>query len=82
MRVVVVGATGNIGTSLAGQCTNEAVVIDFTKRCHRLLSADVRNKRCGHEGVHLAELLARGCLRGDANPDHTDRTVHHEGSST
>ncbi len=28
------------GTSLAGQCCNEAVVIDWTKYCHRLMSVD------------------------------------------
>ena len=28
------------GTSLAGQCTNVAVVIDWSKYCHRLLSVD------------------------------------------
>jgi FAD/FMN-containing dehydrogenase/Fe-S oxidoreductase len=28
------------GTSLAGQCVNEAVVIDWTKYCHRLISVD------------------------------------------
>src|SRR5690242_21842991 len=28
------------GTSLAGQCVNEAVVIDWTKYCHGLVSAD------------------------------------------
>jgi FAD/FMN-containing dehydrogenase len=28
------------GTGLAGQCCNEAVVIDWTKYCHRLLSVD------------------------------------------
>ncbi|MGC1288876.1 MAG: FAD-linked oxidase C-terminal domain-containing protein [Streptosporangiaceae bacterium] len=28
------------GTSLAGQCVNEAVVIDWTKYCHRLVSVD------------------------------------------
>ena len=28
------------GTSLAGQCCNEAVVIDWTKYCHQLLSVD------------------------------------------
>ena len=28
------------GTSLAGQCCNEAVVIDWTKYCHRLISFD------------------------------------------
>src|SRR5690242_14896314 len=34
------------GTSLAGQCTNRAVVIDFTKYCHRLISVDVDARRC------------------------------------
>ena len=29
------------GTSLAGQCVNAAVVIDWTKYCHRLVSVDV-----------------------------------------
>jgi FAD/FMN-containing dehydrogenase len=28
------------GTSLAGQCCNEAVVIDWTKYCHQVLSVD------------------------------------------
>ena len=28
------------GTSLAGQCVNAAVVIDWTKYCHRLVSVD------------------------------------------
>jgi FAD/FMN-containing dehydrogenase/Fe-S oxidoreductase len=28
------------GTSLAGQCCNEAIVIDWTKYCHRLVSVD------------------------------------------
>ncbi|MBV9450978.1 MAG: FAD-binding protein [Streptosporangiaceae bacterium] len=28
------------GTSLAGQCCNEAIVIDWTKYCHNLLSVD------------------------------------------
>jgi FAD/FMN-containing dehydrogenase len=32
------------GTSLAGQCCNEAVVIDWTKYCHRLISVDVAGK--------------------------------------
>src|ERR1051326_2594133 len=30
------------GTSLAGQCVNAAVVIDWTKYCHRLGSPDGR----------------------------------------
>src|ERR687883_595980 len=28
------------GTSLAGQCCNTAVVIDWTKYCHRVVSVD------------------------------------------
>src|SRR5579862_4564992 len=28
------------GTSLAGQCCNEAVVIDWTKYCHEVISVD------------------------------------------
>jgi FAD/FMN-containing dehydrogenase len=28
------------GTSLAGQCCNEAVVIDWTKYCHQVISVD------------------------------------------
>ena len=28
------------GTSLAGQCCNTAVVIDWTKYCHRVISVD------------------------------------------
>ncbi|MBB3041835.1 FAD-binding and (Fe-S)-binding domain-containing protein [Nocardioides soli] len=45
------------GTSLAGQCTNEAVVIDFTKHCHRLLSVDADRRRCVVEpGIVLDDL--------------------------
>ena len=48
------------GTSLAGQCTNEAVVIDFSKYCHRLVSVDPRARRCVVEpGIVLDELNAR-----------------------
>ena len=40
------------GTSLAGQCTNAAVVIDWTKYCHRLVSVDAERAdlrgRAGH----------------------------------
>jgi FAD/FMN-containing dehydrogenase/Fe-S oxidoreductase len=32
------------GTSLAGQCCNEAVVIDWTKYCHRIVSVDTDAK--------------------------------------
>ncbi|MFI8186945.1 FAD-linked oxidase C-terminal domain-containing protein [Actinacidiphila glaucinigra] len=45
------------GTSLGGQCTNEAVVIDWTKYCHRLLSVDADDRTCVVEpGIVLDEL--------------------------
>nr|WP_306999482.1 FAD-binding and (Fe-S)-binding domain-containing protein [Amycolatopsis thermophila] len=34
------------GTSLAGQCTNTAVVLDFSKYCHRLESVDPDAATC------------------------------------
>jgi FAD/FMN-containing dehydrogenase/Fe-S oxidoreductase len=48
------------GTSLAGQCTNTAVVIDWTKYCHRVLSVDVEARTCVVEpGVVLDDLNRR-----------------------
>ncbi|GGV86710.1 hypothetical protein GCM10015535_35390 [Streptomyces gelaticus] len=45
------------GTSLGGQCTNEAVVIDWTKHCNRLLSVDPQARTCVVEpGIVLDEL--------------------------
>src|SRR5512133_2038641 len=45
------------GTSLAGQCTNHAVVLDFSKYCHRLVSVDVVARRCVVEpGIVLDDL--------------------------
>ncbi|GGM46421.1 dimethylmenaquinone methyltransferase [Longimycelium tulufanense] len=45
------------GTSLGGQCTNVAVVIDWTKYCHHLLSVDAENRTCLVEpGIVLDEL--------------------------
>ncbi|MFE6489312.1 FAD-binding oxidoreductase, partial [Streptomyces sp. NPDC057757] len=45
------------GTSLGGQCTNEAVVVDWTKYCHRLLSVDREARTCVVEpGIVLDEL--------------------------
>ncbi len=45
------------GTSLAGQCTNVAVVIDWTKNCHALLSVDPGARTCVVEpGIVLDEL--------------------------
>jgi len=48
------------GTSLAGQCTNTAVVIDWAKYCHRLLSVDTERRTCIVEpGIVLDVLNGR-----------------------
>ncbi|MGS2586652.1 FAD-linked oxidase C-terminal domain-containing protein [Streptomyces hebeiensis] len=48
------------GTSLGGQCTNTAVVIDFTKYCHGLVSLDTERRTCVVEpGIVLDELNRR-----------------------
>ncbi|WP_019062201.1 FAD-binding and (Fe-S)-binding domain-containing protein [Streptomyces prunicolor] len=48
------------GTSLGGQCTNTAVVIDWTKYCDRLLSVDADHRTCIVEpGIVLDELNRR-----------------------
>ena len=48
------------GTSLGGQCTNTAVVIDWTKYCDRLLSVDADHRTCVVEpGIVLDELNRR-----------------------
>ncbi|HET8561353.1 MAG TPA: FAD-binding and (Fe-S)-binding domain-containing protein [Marmoricola sp.] len=45
------------GTSLAGQCTNHAVVIDWTKHCNNLVSVDPDNRTCVVEpGIVLDDL--------------------------
>ncbi|MFF4096768.1 FAD-linked oxidase C-terminal domain-containing protein [Streptomyces sp. NPDC001834] len=45
------------GTSLAGQCTNAAVVVDWTKYCDRLVSVDAGRRTCVVEpGIVLDEL--------------------------
>jgi FAD/FMN-containing dehydrogenase/Fe-S oxidoreductase len=45
------------GTSLAGQCTNEAVVLDFSRHCNRLISVDTEQRRCVVEpGIVLDDL--------------------------
>ncbi|MFI0720806.1 FAD-binding and (Fe-S)-binding domain-containing protein [Streptomyces sp. NPDC021224] len=45
------------GTSLAGQCTNTAVVVDWTKFCDGLVSVDPDNRTCVVEpGIVLDEL--------------------------
>ncbi|MET9080286.1 FAD-linked oxidase C-terminal domain-containing protein [Streptomyces sp. NPDC004237] len=48
------------GTSLAGQSTNTAVVIDWTKYCHRLVTVDPDARTCVVEpGIVLDELNRR-----------------------
>ena len=48
------------GTSLAGQSTNTAVVIDWSKYCHRLISVDPDARTCVVEpGIVLDELNRR-----------------------
>nr|BFD81180.1 FAD-binding and (Fe-S)-binding domain-containing protein [Streptomyces sp. Xyl84] len=48
------------GTSLAGQSTNTAVVIDWTKYCHALISVDPDARTCVVEpGIVLDELNRR-----------------------
>ncbi|WP_110943726.1 FAD-binding and (Fe-S)-binding domain-containing protein [Streptomyces niger] len=45
------------GTSLGGQCTNTAVVIDWTKYCHRLVSVDPERRTCVVEpGIVMDDL--------------------------
>ncbi|NEC68408.1 FAD-binding and (Fe-S)-binding domain-containing protein [Streptomyces sp. SID9727] len=53
------------GTSLAGQCTNVAVVIDWTKYCHHLVSVDEAARTCVVEpGIVLDELNRQLADRG------------------
>ncbi|MDQ0790885.1 FAD-binding and (Fe-S)-binding domain-containing protein [Streptomyces sp. B3I8] len=48
------------GTSLAGQCTNAAVVVDWTKYCDALVSVDPEARTCVVEpGIVLDELNRR-----------------------
>ena len=60
------------GTSLSGQCTNRAVVIDWSEYCHRLIHVDPDHRRCVVEpGIVLDELnrrLARYGLRYGPEP--------------
>jgi FAD/FMN-containing dehydrogenase len=47
------------GTSLAGQCTNTAVVLDWSKYCHRVLAVDPHQRTCTVEpGIVLDQLNA------------------------
>ncbi|MGW3497668.1 FAD-binding and (Fe-S)-binding domain-containing protein [Streptomyces sp. NPDC001020] len=58
------------GTSLAGQATNLAVVIDWTKYCHALVSVDPEQRTCVVEpGIVLDELNSRlSCHRLQFGP--------------
>lgn len=48
------------GTSLGGQCTNAAVIVDWTKYCDRLVSVDPERRTCVVEpGIVLDELNGR-----------------------
>ncbi|MFD0775295.1 FAD-binding and (Fe-S)-binding domain-containing protein, partial [Streptomonospora algeriensis] len=48
------------GTSLAGQCCNTAVVIDWSKHCNRVLEIDTERRRAVVEpGIVVDELNAR-----------------------
>ena len=68
------------GTSLAGQCTNVAVVLDFSKYCHRLVSVDPEHRRCVVEpGIVLdvlnAQLEPHGLRFGPEPATHQNCTL-------
>ena len=47
------------GTSLAGECCNTAVVLDFSKYCHTLVSVDVDARTCVVEPGIVLDVLNR-----------------------
>jgi FAD/FMN-containing dehydrogenase/Fe-S oxidoreductase len=68
------------GTSLAGQATNTAVVIDWTKYCHHLVSVDPRQRTCVVEpGIALddlnRQLAAHGLQFGPRPSTHAQCTL-------
>jgi FAD/FMN-containing dehydrogenase/Fe-S oxidoreductase len=68
------------GTSLAGQTTNTAVVLDWSRHCHRLVSVDPAARTCVVEpGIGLDELdrqLARyGLMFGPRPSTHRSCTL-------
>ena len=68
------------GTSLAGQCCNEAVVIDWTKYCHRLVSLDATAKTAVVEpGAVLDKVndavAAHGLMVGPKPSTHVSCTI-------
>jgi FAD/FMN-containing dehydrogenase/Fe-S oxidoreductase len=77
-RAPVVSRGG--GTSLAGQCTNTAVMIDWAKYCNRLLSVDTQARTCVVEpGIVLdvlnAELAEYGLSYGPEPATHPNCTL-------
>ena len=68
------------GTSLAGQTTNHAVVIDWTKPCNRLISVDEAVRSCLVEpGIALDDLndqlAERGLMFGPRPSTHPSCTI-------
>ncbi|MGH4030106.1 FAD-binding and (Fe-S)-binding domain-containing protein [Actinomycetota bacterium Odt1-20B] len=68
------------GTSLGGQCTNTAVVIDWTRHCDRLVSVDPERRICVVEpGIVLDELnrqlAAHGLQFGPKPATHSHCTL-------
>ena len=63
------------GTSLAGECTNAAVVIDWSKYCNDLLSVDAERRTCVVEpGIvldHLNDQLRSTTSSSAPNPRRT-----------
>ena len=54
------------GTSLAGQCTNAAVMLDWSKYCHRVESVDEQERTCIVEPGIVLDVLNEIC-RGAAS---------------
>jgi len=68
------------GTSLAGECCNEAVVIDWTKHCDGIVSVDVAARRAVVEpGIPLdtlnAALAEHGLMFGPKPATHSHCTI-------
>ncbi len=51
------------GTSLAGQCTNAAVVVDWSKYCHRVSDIDPEARTCVVEPGIVLDVLNNGHLK-------------------
>ncbi len=60
------------GTSLAGQCTNHAIILDTSRHCRALLDFDPAQGRCTVEpGITIDELNAHLAAHHKANPETT-----------